>query len=277
MILQAVRVFEATHARGIVVGEIECDSAAVQRLHAVGIASAQARPIYRTHVQRPHGVSVGLYVGDLVAAIDRAIVVEPRRHRSPPLINYRAPCTGADAVLEVVDPPVVARLAGVPETVVVQGKKRAVEAAVGADIGNAVVVTCAADEDPVSRDVGIGTDPLGGDIGPRALVVAVGLIHRLEVDQVIVSIPGRDRLPHGPVVRWIVDHACLGESFPIAQDHLETVCGSCVDGTSVGSPERSVHRGQINRQAHRIRVQIPLEPSDDRAGFCKSRKIIVRC
>src|SRR5581483_8527260 len=81
-LLESVRVLEATHSRGVVVGKVESGSTAVQGLHAVGVSSTQARPVHGTHAQRTNGVCIGLYVSDLVAAIDRAVVVESRRHRS---------------------------------------------------------------------------------------------------------------------------------------------------------------------------------------------------
>ena len=167
----------------------------MQRLHAVAIPVSQARPVHRAHAQRPHRVGVGLHVGDVVVAVDRAVVVQSRRHRSTPFVDHGAGGAGPDAVLEVADPTGVARLTGVPEAVVVQGEERSVEAAVGTDGGDVVVIAGAADEDAVPGGRGVRADPLGGDVSPLALAVAVRLVHRLKVDQAVAVVPVGDREP----------------------------------------------------------------------------------
>ncbi len=154
-------------------------------------------------------------IGNEVVTIDRAVIVQSRRHRGTPLVNHGAGGTGTNTILEVSDPTRVARLTGVPEAVVVQGEERSVEAAVRTDRGNIIVPASTADKNSVPGDRRVGANPLGSDVSPRTLTIAVWLVHWLEVDQTVVGILGRDRLPHGPEACRVVDLTVLrGTSSP---------------------------------------------------------------
>ncbi len=166
---------------------------------------------------------------------------------------------------------------GVPEAVVVQGEECSVKAAVRTDGGNVVVVTSATNEDTVPGDRGVGTNPLGGNVGPRALAVTVWLVHWLEVDLAVAGVPGGDGLPHGPEARHVVDPTVLGRAsaLPVTQDHFEAFGSGGVDRAGVRVPEGTIHGVGIDRHPYCVRAQIRRESADDRAGFRIGRGIAI--
>src|SRR5579885_3496579 len=212
-------------------------------------------------------VGISLDIRNLVIPIDGAIVVQPCCHWRSPLVSDGARGTGDDPAFKILYPGRDSGQAGIPEAIVMQGKIGSIQAAVRADTCNVVVIAGATDEDAVPGNRGIGADPLGSNVSPRALAIAVWLVHRLEIHQAVAAVFAGDGIPHGPESRHILDRAGMGDALPITQNDLESLRGGRVNRSSVGTPEGAIHGVRIDRQSYGVRAQIIREPANDCCGF----------
>ncbi len=159
----------------------------------------------------------------------------------------------------------------------VEGQQRVVEAGVVADRAEVLAVAGAADEHPVRRRRVVVVEPVRREVAPLGRGVAVGFVHRLEVDQGVGAVLVGHGRPHGVERGHVRDPPAGGGSvLPVGEDDLEAPVGRGVDGAAVGVPPGGADGVGVDRQSDGVGPEEGLHVVVDGVGLGPHRRIVVR-